>query len=110
MPPATPDNASAQVNGMQSSVNVGDDAHIVPPGWVHPRATLNGGMLNYPVPFNIQGGCVRLRVDVGIDPYIETVGACHSTYRSVPVRFGRLVAAPTGGAGGAFHSSYQVVA
>ena len=39
---------------------------------------------------------VGLRVDVGIDPYIEAVGAFHSTYSSVSVRFGRLVAAPTG--------------
>ena len=37
-----------------------------------------------------------LRVDVGIDPYIETVGAYHSSFSSVPVRGGRLVAAPTG--------------
>ena len=36
------------------------------------------------------------RVDVGIDPYIETGGTFHSTYRSVSVRGGRLVAAPTG--------------
>ena len=31
----------------------------------------------------------------GIDPYIETLGACHSTDSSVSVPFGRLVAAPT---------------
>ena len=40
-------------------------------------------MLIYPVPFIVQGGYVRVRVDVGIDPYIETVYAYHSTYRSV---------------------------
>ena len=34
-------------------------------------------------------------VDVGIDPYIETIGACHSTYWSVALGCGRLVAAPT---------------
>ena len=56
MPPATPDSISTR---------------------------LNGGMLIYPVPFNIQGGSVVVRVDVGIDPYIETVGACHSSYRVV---------------------------
>ena len=37
-----------------------------------------------------------VRVDVGIDPYIETIGAFHLTCRVVPVRGGRLVAAPTG--------------
>ena len=41
---------------------------------------------------------VRFRVDVGIDPYIETIRAFHSTCRVVPVRGGRLVAAPTGAA------------
>ena len=30
-----------------------------------------------------------------IDPYIETGGACHSSYSSISVRGGRLVAAPT---------------
>ena len=39
---------------------------------------------------------VRFRVDVGIDPYIETVHAYHSSYSSISVRCGRLVAAPTG--------------
>ena len=82
-PPAAPDNISAQVNGMQFSGNVGDDAHIVPPGWVSIRTPMNGEMLIYPVPFIVQGGYVRVRVDVGIDPYIETVYAYHSTYRSV---------------------------
>ena len=33
---------------------------------------------------------------MGIDPYIETVGAFHSTYRVVAWDCGRLVAAPTG--------------
>ena len=81
---------------MHPSGNVGDDVHIVPPGWVSIRALLNGGMLIYPIPFNVQVCRVRLRVDVGIDPYIETGGACHSTCRSVSEGFGRLVAAPTG--------------
>ena len=71
------------LNGTRFSGNVGDDAHIVPPGWVSIRTPLNGKMVIYLVPFNIQGGSVRLRVDVGIDPYIETFGACHSTYRVV---------------------------
>ena len=48
----------------------------------------------------------------GIDPYIETVGAYHSTYSSVSVPFGRLVAAPTGALGcmpfnGAWGDGYQ---
>ena len=30
MPPATPDNASTRLNGMQFSGNVGVDAHIDP--------------------------------------------------------------------------------
>ena len=37
-----------------------------------------------------------MRVDVGIDPYIETVGASHSSCRVVVWGCGRLVAAPTG--------------
>ena len=45
---------------------------------------MNGEMLIYPVPFNVPGSFVRFRVDVGIDPYIETIPACHSTYRVVP--------------------------
>ena len=56
---------------MQFRRNVGDDAHIVPPGWGYIRALLNGEMLIYPVPFNVQGCRVRVRVDVGIDPYIS---------------------------------------
>ena len=44
---------------------------------------MNRGMLIYHVPFNVQGGSVRFRVDVGIDLYIETVHAYHSTYRVV---------------------------
>ena len=60
---------------------------------------MNGEMLFYLVPFNIQGDSVRVRVDVGIDPYIKTVGASHSSCSSVSVRGGRLVAAPTGGGG-----------
>ena len=67
-PPATPDNASARLNGMHPSVNVGDDAHIVPPGLVNIRARLNGEMLIYPVPFNVQGGSVGLRA-AGSRPY-----------------------------------------
>ena len=43
----------------------------------------------------------------GIDPYIETIGACHSAYSSVSVAFGRLVAAPTG-VRGACRSTYRV--
>ena len=39
--------------------------------------------VDYPIPFNVQGGSVGFRVDVGIDPYIETVGASHSSYRVV---------------------------
>ena len=53
-------------------------------------------VLIFPVPFNVQGCSVRLRVDVGTDPYIETIRACHSTYRPVSEGGGRLVAAPTG--------------
>ena len=56
---------------------------------------MNGGMLIYPVPFNVQICHVRFRVDVGIAPYIETVRAFHSTCGSVPEGCGRLVAAPT---------------
>ena len=41
------------------------------------------GMLFYRVPFNVQVCRVGLRVDVGIDPYIETVYAYHSTYSSI---------------------------
>ena len=37
----------------------------------------------YPVPFNVQGGFVGLRIDVGIDPYIETVDAYHSSHRVI---------------------------
>ena len=44
---------------------------------------MNGEMLIYAVPFNVPGCSVGLRVDVGIDPYIETGGATHSTYRVV---------------------------
>ena len=71
------------MNGSRSDRNVGGDAHIVPPRWVSIRARLNGEMVIYPVPFNVQVCRVRLRVDVGIDPYIETGGAYHSTYRVV---------------------------
>ena len=65
------------------------------PRWVSIRTPMNGGMLIYPVPFNVPGGSVGLRVDVGIDPYIETFGACHSSHGVVAWGFGRLVAAPT---------------
>ena len=41
------------------------------PRLVYSRARLNGGMLIYHVPFNVPGGFVGLRVDVGIDPYIS---------------------------------------
>ena len=68
-----------------------------PARWVYIRAPMNGGMLIFPVPFNVPGCRVRFRVDVGIDPYIETVHAYHSTCSPVAGDFGRLVAAPTGG-------------
>ena len=68
---------------MQFSVNVGGDAHIAPPRVGLPRAPLNGDMQFYLAPFNVPGGCVRFRVDVGIAPYIETICAFHSTYRVV---------------------------
>ena len=64
----------------------------------HPRP-VEWKMLIYPVPFNVQGGCVRVRVDVGIDPYIETIRASHSSCRVVAWGCGRLVAAPTEGGG-----------
>ena len=47
------------------------------------RAPMNGWNVIYPVPFNVQVCHVRFRVDVGIDPYVETVHAYHSTYRVV---------------------------
>ena len=47
----------------------------------HPR--LNEEMLIYPVPFNLPVGSVGFGSMEGIDPYIETVGAFHSTYRVV---------------------------
>ena len=60
----------------------------VPPGeW---------GRLFCPVPFNGAGGFVGFGSMEGIDPYIETVGAFHSTYPVVSWGCGRLVAAPTG--------------
>ena len=46
-------------------------------------------------------------VDVGIDPYIETGGACHSTYRSVSEGFGRLIAAPTGTLGACLTAGWR---
>ena len=60
----------------------------------HPR--LNEEMLIYPVPFNLPVGSVGFGSMEGIDPYIETIGACHSTYSSVSVRFGRLGSRPYG--------------
>ena len=94
-PPAPQRFQPSRLNGMHPSGNVGGDAHIAPSGWVHPHARLNGEMSIYPVPFNVQGCRVRVRVDAGIDPYIETIHACHSTHSSVSIGFGRLVAAPT---------------
>ena len=52
-------------------------------------------MLFYPVPFNVPIGYVGFGSMEGIDPYIKTIGACHSTYRVVAWGCGRLVAAPT---------------
>ena len=70
-----------------------------PARWVSIRTPMNGEMSIYPVPFNVQVCRVGVRVDVGIDPYIETIHACHSTHRVIAWGCGRLVAAPTGGAG-----------
>ena len=39
---------------------------------------------------------MRSRVDVGIAPYIETIRAFHSTYRSVSEGGGRHGSRPTG--------------
>ena len=47
-------------------------------------------VLLYPAPFNVQGCHVRLRVDVGIDPYIETGSASHSSHRVVAWGFGHV--------------------
>ena len=44
---------------------------------------MNGEMLIYAVPFNAPVGSVGFGSMEGIDPYIETIGACHSTYRVV---------------------------
>ena len=52
-------------------------------------------VLFYPASFNVQGGSVRFRDDVGIVPYIPS--GLHTIQRgaSKPSGFGRLVAAPT---------------
>ena len=103
MPPETPDNAGTRLNGMQFRRNVGGDAHIDPPTYVYPRTPMNGThtvgaatsrpprtVLTFPVewgnvilprPIQHTGW---LRVDVGIDPYIETIRACHSTFSPIP--------------------------
>ena len=65
---------------MQSSGNVGDDAHIVPLRGVPPA---EWGNVIFPVPFNAPIGSVGFGSMEGIDPYIETGGAYHSTYRVV---------------------------
>ena len=47
----------------------------------------------------------------GIDPYIETIGACHSSYRVVARGFGSMEGIdPYIKTGGACHSTYRVVA
>ena len=72
-----------QLNGTRLDRNVGGDAHIAPPRLGLPHTPMNGEMSIYPVPFNVQGGYVGVRVDVGIDPYIETIRAYHSSHRVV---------------------------
>ena len=72
---------TARLNGMQFSGNVGDDAHIVP---LRGEPPAEWGRLFYPVPFNVPIGSGGFGSMEGIDPYIETGGATHSTYRSVP--------------------------
>ena len=49
-PPAIPDNIRARLNGTRSDRNVGDDAHIVPPGLDNIRAPMNGKNVNFPRP------------------------------------------------------------
>ena len=49
-----------------------------------------------PVPSNVPTRFPGFGSMEGIDPYIETVGACHPTYSSVSVPFGRLGSRPYG--------------
>ena len=84
---------TARLNGRQSSVNVGDDAHIVPLRGVPPAGWGGYFALFHSTYRSVPWGYGSME---GIDPYIETVGAFHSTYRVVAWGCGRLVAAPTG--------------
>ena len=43
-----------------------------------------------PVPFNAPVGSMGFGAMEGLDPYIKTVGATHSTSRSVPWGFGSM--------------------